>query len=545
MFILTCKLGNEIINCYDGTHDKEQLKKWASKKILLCPVCGKLYEYCHGKVKTPYFRHMDKNECEDRFSESETEEHLNGKRDLFEWIKKQNGVTNAVLEGWIPETKQRPDIMFEYGDKKYVIEYQCSPIATEYVERHDLYKAVGIIDIWILGTEKYLELGMREKYIEQYSVGFYNYKLKNFIIGKYTTLNDFLNKTLARNSLKDKMLSYDKSSEYFRCNLSNLVFDTENLIMPYFFYGVTYKEAIDIHNSRKENKDNLFQIDRKIKEEKFENILKKYCRKFNDLSVTKRDTSYIGFIGTSYKISDELNEYNENILSFNLSYDSYSQLKEIYRHVKYVIDRRKYLSMINHLEKVFKNKIKGDYHVEYRNFGSGEYIDIEYTDFTIRFVIQNMSLRVSIHDPDAYMRKNYQLFEECNYSKYSEIILDVAKYANTVYDNTSKVKRALKELVSLSNKNWMFDYTVSSFNLVEIKLYPIDDENNKWESIGTLKINSSFDKNIDLSSLSETEVFEYIKNYFYKKLIRFFKIGIKSYCTSDKRLILNHKEVRE
>ena len=104
--------------------------------------------------------------------------------------------------------------------------------------------------------------------------------------------------------------------------------------MPYFFYGVTYKEAIDIHNSRKENKDNLFQIDRKIKEEKFENLLKKYCRKFNDLSVTKRDTSYIGCIGTSYKISDELNEYNENILSFNLSYDSYSQLKEIYRHVK-------------------------------------------------------------------------------------------------------------------------------------------------------------------------------------------------------------------
>ena len=67
MLILTCKLGNEIINCYDGTHDKEQLKKWASKKILLCSVCGKPYEYCHGKVKTPYFRHMDKTECEDKY----------------------------------------------------------------------------------------------------------------------------------------------------------------------------------------------------------------------------------------------------------------------------------------------------------------------------------------------------------------------------------------------------------------------------------------------------------------------------------------------
>lgn len=193
MLILTCKLGNEIINCYDGTHDKEQLKKWSTKKILLCPVCVKPYEYCHGKVKTPYFRHMDKNECEDRFSESETEEHLNGKRDLFEWIKKQEGVTNAVLEGWIPETKQRPDIMFEYGDKKYVIEYQCSPIATEYIERHDLYRAVGIIDIWICGTEKYLQKNMRDKYLESMCVGYYNSRTQQFIYSSECNTHSLLN----------------------------------------------------------------------------------------------------------------------------------------------------------------------------------------------------------------------------------------------------------------------------------------------------------------------------------------------------------------
>lgn len=183
--ILTCKLGNGIINCYDGTHNKEQLKKWASKKILLCPACGKPYEYCHGEVKNPYFRHMDKNECEDKYSESETEEHLIGKRDLFEWIRKQNGVINVVLEGWIPETKQRPDIMFEYDNKKYVIEYQCSPIATEYVERHELYKASGIIDIWILGTEKYLKSNMRKKYIQDFACAFYSSIDKKLILTIY------------------------------------------------------------------------------------------------------------------------------------------------------------------------------------------------------------------------------------------------------------------------------------------------------------------------------------------------------------------------
>ena len=171
--MLTGKIGNEIINCYDGTHSKEQLKKWTKKKIILCPVCNKPYEYCHGRVKMPYFRHMDKTECEDKYSESETEEHLRGKRDLYEWIKRQNSVTNAVLEGWIPETKQRPDIMFEYNNKQYVIEYQCSPITSEYFERHDLYKAVGICDIWICGTEKYFQKNMREKFLESHSVGFY------------------------------------------------------------------------------------------------------------------------------------------------------------------------------------------------------------------------------------------------------------------------------------------------------------------------------------------------------------------------------------
>lgn len=135
---------------------------------------------------------MDKNECEDKYSESETEEHLNGKRDLFEWIKKQNGVTNAVLEGWIPETKQRPDIMFEYNGKKYVLEYQCSPIATEYVGRHDLYKASGIIDIWIAGYEKYFKKNSRHKFLEDYIEGYYNTFTKNFRIGINTEQGNFV-----------------------------------------------------------------------------------------------------------------------------------------------------------------------------------------------------------------------------------------------------------------------------------------------------------------------------------------------------------------
>nr|WP_279230960.1 competence protein CoiA family protein [Clostridium sp. Marseille-P7770] len=212
------------MNCYDGTHTREQLKQWSKKKILLCPACGKPYEYCHGRIVDPYFRHADKTECES-YSEPETNEHMQGKIDLYEWIKKQKGVRDVVLEGWIPETKQRPDIMFTYRNELWVIEYQCSPIATEYVERHELYQTAGIHDIWICGTEKYFQKNMREKYLETAAVGFYDSKEKNFIPIDYNYL--FVGKTL-------KISHYYHNHCYFRgSNLKDYYFSNGHIYNVY------------------------------------------------------------------------------------------------------------------------------------------------------------------------------------------------------------------------------------------------------------------------------------------------------------------------
>jgi len=184
--LLTCKIGNKTINCFDGEHSKETFKKWAEKNILICPVCGNTYEYCHGEFVSPYFRHKDKNICEDYFSESETEEHIKGKQYLYEWTKTIDGVTDVILESWIPETKQRPDISFKLDGEQYVIEYQCTPIASEYVKRHELYQTAGIHDIWILGTKKYLEnckyqLG-RGKTIETHTPYYFDINEKSLIL---------------------------------------------------------------------------------------------------------------------------------------------------------------------------------------------------------------------------------------------------------------------------------------------------------------------------------------------------------------------------
>lgn len=232
--ILTCKLGSEFINCFDGNHDREQLKKWASKRILLCPACGKPYEYCHGKVKIPYFRHMDKEKCEDVYSEPETEEHLMGKWRLYEWIKKQNGVTDAYLEGWIPETKQRPDIIFRYYGEKCVIEYQCSPISSEYHERHNLYQSSGIKDVWICGVEKYIQCLHTGNGIKRLNVLEESCKLYfNSKTNQFYKINSRMTKEDFDKILDNKRYKLMKNvNDYVNCNIKKYI-EVKNSSLSY------------------------------------------------------------------------------------------------------------------------------------------------------------------------------------------------------------------------------------------------------------------------------------------------------------------------
>lgn len=128
--------------------------------------------------------------------------------------KKQDDVTNAILEGWIPETKQRPDIMFEYKNKKYVIEYQCSPIATEYIERHNLYKSSGINDIWICGTKKYLGRNKRLNTLEKEVKIYYDYKTK--MLYKLDDISERELKEIEKiNLIRENLNTFYKQKKYF------------------------------------------------------------------------------------------------------------------------------------------------------------------------------------------------------------------------------------------------------------------------------------------------------------------------------------------
>lgn len=151
--MLSCKVGKTVINTFE--YKEEKLREWSSKGMLKCPVCGENMVYCHGDYKIAYFRHEKDSNCPDIYSEGVTEEHINGIRVLYEWLKDQKEISNLELEKWIPETRQRPDIYFERENEKYAIEYQCSPLATKYNDRRDLYRLSGLKDIWILGMNNY------------------------------------------------------------------------------------------------------------------------------------------------------------------------------------------------------------------------------------------------------------------------------------------------------------------------------------------------------------------------------------------------------
>lgn len=152
--MLSCIIGNKSINSFD--YEECKLRDWSNKKILRCPECGERVIYCNGDYKIAYFKHETSSECKGNlYNEPTTEEHIGGIKVLYNKLKTIEGVENLEVEKYIINTKQRPDIYFEYKGQRYCIEYQCSPIATQYNKRHELYELEGIKDIWILGTSKY------------------------------------------------------------------------------------------------------------------------------------------------------------------------------------------------------------------------------------------------------------------------------------------------------------------------------------------------------------------------------------------------------
>ena len=124
-----------------------------------CPSCKHPVHLKVGTVIQTHFAHYQNQNCT-AFSEGETPEHLKGKIQIAQTLGEMRlhargaGGSNLEfeMEAYLPELKQRPDLLVTTGNRKIALEFQCSAIPIELVEERTRgYLKAGYEVIWILG----------------------------------------------------------------------------------------------------------------------------------------------------------------------------------------------------------------------------------------------------------------------------------------------------------------------------------------------------------------------------------------------------------
>lgn len=119
-------------------------------KCYYCPACGERVILRQGKSKISHFAHFSNSRCIDN-QEGETYEHLLGKQQIFEWALKNEW--QPELEVYLPEIKQRADLLVTINGKKVAIEFQCSSLKVQRLkERNQGYSSLNYKFWWILGS---------------------------------------------------------------------------------------------------------------------------------------------------------------------------------------------------------------------------------------------------------------------------------------------------------------------------------------------------------------------------------------------------------
>lgn len=130
---------------------REALKLIKDNQEFYCPCCESELIIKAGDKKIPHFAHK-KNPLCTASSEAESAYHLAGKRQLFNWLQKNQ--IRSQLEAYLPAIKQRADILVTSEKGVYAVEFQCSVISVkDFVKRTALYLEIGVIPIWILAEK--------------------------------------------------------------------------------------------------------------------------------------------------------------------------------------------------------------------------------------------------------------------------------------------------------------------------------------------------------------------------------------------------------
>jgi len=156
VFILTAKKCDGSIIILLPNMKKEQLREWRKTASFMCPQCEDLVHLKVGEIIIPHFAHKKNASCSASFSEGESKEHLEGKQQLYEFLR---GIgKDVVLEPYFKSLAQRPDLLVTDDIGQVPIEFQCSTIPVNQIElRTSGYKSAGMRPIWLLRTPSKLK----------------------------------------------------------------------------------------------------------------------------------------------------------------------------------------------------------------------------------------------------------------------------------------------------------------------------------------------------------------------------------------------------
>ncbi|MBS4207958.1 competence protein CoiA family protein [Bacillus sp. FJAT-50079] len=130
-----------------------ELQDWRCNHTFYCPECKEQLTIKAGTVRIMHFSHKRNTNCVSMF-EGESELHLEGKQDLYQFFHTQG--IEVYLEYYLTNRKQRPDLYVKHEGRRFAIEYQCSSIPSEQLARRSLgYENERITPLWIYGGVPY------------------------------------------------------------------------------------------------------------------------------------------------------------------------------------------------------------------------------------------------------------------------------------------------------------------------------------------------------------------------------------------------------
>lgn len=142
---------NEVVFMLTPGITETALKQLRKTTVFYCPQCKEPLQLKIGAIKIPHFAHQKNSSCDTTFSEGESYEHILGKQQLYTQLS-QLGLS-VRLEAYLPELKQRPDVLISKANLRFALEFQCSTISSEMLQlRNEGYNSQQIIPIWLVKT---------------------------------------------------------------------------------------------------------------------------------------------------------------------------------------------------------------------------------------------------------------------------------------------------------------------------------------------------------------------------------------------------------